>query len=136
MQEHDYGTIDEPQDFKSIPAGEYTVRIADVRVGVTRDGSERWGMRLVVTDGEYAGRTAAWDGLTFSERGLPRVKFVLSRLGFDVGGRLALEPEDLIGHEAHVRLLEEEVTNAEGRSVSRLRVPFTGWSRAANGAPF
>ena len=137
MQEHDFGRVDEVQDFKSIPAGEYTVKIDEVRVGVTRDGSERWAMRLVVTDGDYAGRTAAWDGLAWSERGLPRVKFVLSRLGFDVAGRLALEPDDLVGHEAHVRLIEEEQTDATtGRRVVRLKVPYTGWNRVASGTPF
>jgi hypothetical protein len=137
MQEHDFGLVDEVQDFKSIPAGEYTVKIDEVRVGVTREGSERWALRLVVTDGDYAGRTAAWDGLTWSERGLPRVKFVLSRLGFDVAGRLALEPGDLVGHEAHVRLIEEEQTDATtGRRAVRLKVPYTGWTHAASGTPF
>jgi hypothetical protein len=137
VQEIDFGRVGEVQDFKSIPAGEYTVRIEEVRVGVTRDGAERWAMRLVVTDGDYAGRTAAWDGLTWSERGLPRVKFVLARLGFDVAGRLALESGDLVGHEAHVRLVEEERTDAAtGEQVVRLKVPYTGWARASNGAPF
>ena len=55
--------FDEVTDFQSIPVGEYTVRVGEVRVGVTRDGSERWGMRLIVSEGDYAGRTAAWDGL-------------------------------------------------------------------------
>ena len=133
-QEHDFENVPDPEDYKSIPPGEYTVRVADVRVGVTRDGAERWGMRFEVTDGEYAGRTAAWDGLVWSARALPRVKHVLACMGFDTGGRLALEPEDLIGREVHVVLVEEERTDAEsGRTVSRLRVPYLGYERAANG---
>ena len=47
--------------------------IEEVRPGATREGSPRWACRLEVAEGEYAGRTAAWDSLVFSERGLPRV---------------------------------------------------------------
>lgn len=135
QQVHDFEQVSEPEDFKSIPAGEYTVRVAEVRVGVTRDGAERWGMRLEVADGEYAGRTAAWDGLVWSERGLPRVKLVLSRMGFDVSGRLALEPRDLVGREVHARLVDDDWTDPDtGRSVSRLTVPFRGYRRVASDA--
>jgi hypothetical protein len=137
MQEHDFGRVEDVKDFQSIPAGEYTVRVAHVREGVTREGSERWAMQLVVSDGDYAGRTAAWDALIWSEKGLPRAKFVLAQLGFDVEGRLALEAQDLIDREAHVRLVtQESFDELSQRTIVRLKVPYTGYSRAANGAPF
>src|SRR5687768_18547364 len=97
MQEHDFGNVADPESYVSVPAGVYRVRIAEVRVGSTRDGAERWALRLEVAEGEYAGRTAAWDGLVWNDRGLPRVKYVLARLGFDTGGRIALDSEDLRG---------------------------------------
>lgn len=135
MQEHDFGRVDEVTDFKSVPAGEYTVRIGEVRVGVTRDGAERWGLKLVVATGDFAGRTAAWDGLVWSERGLPRVKHVLGRLGFDVSGTLRIEPEDLVGLEVHVILHDDErIDPISGRPIQRLKVPFTGYESVANGA--
>ena len=80
----DFSLVDDVESFISVPEGIYLCRIADVREGVTRDGSPRWGIRLEVAEGEYAGRTAAWDGLPWSERGLPRVKQVLSHCEADL----------------------------------------------------
>ena len=135
MQERDWSSVGEVEDFLSIPAGEYRCRIGEVRVGVTRDGSERWGLRLEVCDGDYAGRTAAWDGLIWSERGLPRIKYVLGRLGFDTSGRLALAPEHLVDRVVVATLQEEEREDPiSGRRVVRLRVPYLGYAPAENGS--
>src|SRR5262245_66311802 len=92
----DFSKVEDAESFVSIPEGTYVCRIADVRQGLTRDGSPRWSLRLEVAEGEYAGRTAAWDSLVFSERGLPRVKQVLQRFGFDVSGTVELQPDDLL----------------------------------------
>lgn len=136
MQSHDFAEVHENFNFRSIPAGEYRCRICEVRVGLTREGSERWGLRLEVADGEYAGRTAAWDGLVWSERGLPRIKYVLARLGFDVTGRVALEAHDLVGRELVATLQEEERDDpVSGQRVRSLRVPYMGYGQAPNGSP-
>lgn len=127
----DFGPVGSVEDFVLVPPGTYTCRIAEVREGITRDGSARWALRLEVADGEYAGRTAAWDGLVWSERGLMRVKFVLERLGFDVGGVLEVEPGDLVGRRARVQLFEEEWYDSRtGRQRTRLSVPYTGYDEA------
>jgi len=124
----DFSTVDDAESFVSIPEGTYLCRIAEVRPGLTREGSPRWGLRLEVREGEYAGRTAAWDGLVFSERGLPRVKQVLGRLGFDVSGTLDLQPDDLVDLQAKVQLLTEERENPlTGKRIVRLRVPYAGY---------
>jgi hypothetical protein len=135
MQSHDFGAVQDNHSFTSIPAGEYRCRICEVRVGLTKEGSERWALRLEVAGGDLAGRTAAWDGLVWSERGLPRVKYVLARLGFDVSGRLALEAYDLVGREVTATLQEEERDDPlSGQRVVRLRVPYYGYGPLANGA--
>ena len=124
----DFSTIDDAESYVSIPEGTYVCRIAEVREHSTRDGSPRWGMRLEVVDGEYAGRTAAWDSLNFSERGLPRVKQVLQRFGFDVSGAVELHPQDLIDLRARAQcLLEEYEDKLTGRRQTRLRVPYLGY---------
>ena len=124
----DFSTVEDAESFVSIPEGTYVCRIAEVRPHLARDHSPRWGLRLEVIDGEYAGRTAAWDWLGFSERGLPRVKQVLERFGFDVSGTLELEPGDLVGLRARVQcLLEEYEDKLTGKRQTRLRVPFMGY---------
>ena len=128
----DFTTIEDGESYVSIPEGTYLCRIAEVREGTTRELAPRWGLRLEVVEGEYAGRTAAWDALIFSERGLPRVKHVLARLGFDVSGALELVPTDLLDLRVRAQCqLEEHEDRLTGRRQKRLRVPYLGYESAA-----
>ena len=128
----DFSSIEDVESFLSIPEGSYLCRVAEVREGLTREGSPRWALRLEVADGEYTGRTAAWDGLVWSERGLPRVKCVLGHLGFDVGGALDVSPGDLVDRRIRAQLVNEEREDpVSGRRVARLRVPFMGYAPAS-----
>lgn len=129
MPRFDFSKVDQKDSFVSVPAGAYTCRVAEVRLGAARDGSERWSLRLDVVEGEHAGRMAAWDSLTWSERGVSRVKRVLGALGFDVTGELEVEPEDLKGLCARVQVFPEEWEDAvTGRRQERNIVPFSGWA--------
>ena len=120
--------LEDTDSFVTIPEGFYLCRVAEVRPGTTRDGQPRWGLRLEVAEGDHAGRTAAWDGLTFSERGLPRVKQVLEQLGFDVSAPLDLDPDDLLERPVRVQLvLETREDPLTGRRVERLKVPYQGY---------
>jgi hypothetical protein len=128
----DFSTVEDAESYISIPEGTYVCRIADVRESVTRDGSARWALRLEVLDGEYAGRTAAWDALIFSERGMPRVKHVLAMLGFDVSGSLDIESEHLKGLQVRAQcLIEEYEDRLTGKRQRRLRVPYSGYESAS-----
>ncbi len=131
----DFRQVHDVESFVSIPEGRYLCRVAEVREGLARDGSVRWSMRLEVADGEFAGRTAGWDSLTWSERGIQRVKRVLSALGLDTSGVLELEPGDLVGREVEAMFQAEEREDPlTGRRVLRLRVPFSGYfARDADG---
>lgn len=120
------------EDYTSVPPGHYPCRIAEVREGASRDGDPRWSFRLEVIEGEYAGRTAAWDGLSWGERGLKRAKYILSSFGFDVSGSLDLEPNDLMGLSAWVEVENEErFDEGTGQSVVRPKVPFLGYTDAS-----
>ena len=124
----DFSQIQDVESFVAVPPGAYRCRVADVREGTSRDGSVRWSLRLEVADGEFAGRTAAWDALTWSERGVHRVRHALAAMGFDTTGVLELRAHDLIGSEVRVDVQPEEREDPlTGRRQLRLRVPYAGY---------
>lgn len=126
----DFSSVEDVESYVSVPAGEHDVRIAEVREGRSRDGSVRWTFRLEVIDGDHAGRTAAWDSLTWSERGVFRVKKVLEAFGLDVRGELEIESNDLVNLRARVQVVPEEREDpATGRRQVRMRVPYLGYAR-------
>jgi hypothetical protein len=128
----DFSSVDDIDSYVFVPEGEHDCRVADVREGTSRDGSVRWSFRLEVLNGEWAGRTAAWDSLTWSERGVYRVKKVLEALGLDVRGELEIEPQDLLNLQARVRVVPEEREDpVTGRRQVRMRVPYLGYAPRA-----
>jgi hypothetical protein len=131
----DFSNVDDVESFVSVPAGLHDVRVAEVREGRSRDGSTRWTFRLEVLDGDHAGRTAAWDSLTWSERGIYRVKKVLSALGIDVRGEVEVNSNDLVGLRARVLVQPEEREDpATGKRQVRMRVPYLGYEPLVEGA--
>lgn len=133
----DFSQVEDVDSFVQVPEGRYLCRIGEVREGETQAGDLRWALRLEVAEGELAGRTAAWDGLVWSKRGLGRVKYVLGVLGFDVSGALDVSAEDLLGRRAYVDFFLEEWTDrASGKRVERLAVPFLGYEAAPDDSPF
>jgi hypothetical protein len=130
---YDFSNVEDIESFVSVPEGRYLCRVAEVREGLARDGSARWSLRLEVADGDYAGRTAGWDSLTWSERGLPRVKRVLETLGLDTQGVVDIDSSELIGRRVTAVFQEEEREDPlSGRRTLRLRVPYSGYSPAEN----
>ncbi len=125
----DFSHVEDVESFVSIPEGTYACRVTDIREGLTRDGHPRWSFRLVVDAGEFAGRTAAWDSVSWSERGMRRAKHVLEMLGFDVQGEIDLESEDLVGRRASALIrFEEREDPVLGTRQIRPRVPYMGYS--------
>lgn len=133
----DFSQVDDVDSFVTVPEGRYLCRVGEVREGETQAGDLRWALRLEIAEGELAGRTAAWDGLVWSHRGLGRVKYVLGVLGFDVSGPLDVGAQDLLGRRAHVDFFIEEWTDrTSGKRVERLAVPFLGYEPAHDDSPF
>jgi hypothetical protein len=127
----DFSSVDDVESYITVPEGVHHCRIAEVREGRARDGSVRWSFRLEVMDGDYAGRTAAWDSFTWSERGVYRVKKVLAALGLDVRGELEIDSADLVNLEARVKVEPEEREDpVTGRRQVRMRVPYLGYAAA------
>ncbi len=129
---YDFSDVEDVEEFVSVPEGEYLCRVAEVREGVARDESLRWSMRLEVVEGYVSGRTAGWDSITWSERGVHRVKHVLDALGFETDGTLDVDTGELIGRQAFVTFKEEEWEDPQtGRRQVRLGVPVIGYRAAA-----
>lgn len=124
----DFSKVEDVESFVSVPEGTYLCRISEVRAGTTRDGDPRWSFRLTVDQGEHAGRTAAWDGISLSERGMKRTKHVLSKLGFETAGVVDVDLDDLVDRRAWVRVdFEEREDPISGTRQVRPRVPFLGY---------
>ena len=126
--EIDFKQVEDLEDLRAVPDGEYPCRIIEVRESRSPAGHVRWGMRWEVLRGDWQGRTACWDSLHWSERGLPRLKYVLRILGFDVTGELAVKATDLEGRSALVVCTSEEREDPVS-GIRRLlnRVPFAGY---------
>jgi len=131
---YDFSEVDDVESFVSVPEGRYRCRVAEVREGLARDGSVRWSLRLEVDEGEYAGRTAGWDSLTWSERGIARVKRALDALGLDTSGVVELEAHELVGRRVEALFQSEEREDPlSGRRMLRLRVPYAGYAPVEGG---
>lgn len=134
--ELDFTDTDELRDFVTVPEGTYLCRVALVQPGTTRNGDTRWGLRLVVAEGDFVGRQAAWDGLVFSDRGMPRARQLLSALGIPCNGRVEIEPADLVGRTVLVAVRAQESEDpVSGQRVRRNEVPYDGYRPATDVAP-
>ncbi|MEM7205235.1 MAG: hypothetical protein AAF628_33580 [Planctomycetota bacterium] len=125
--EVDLTPADGINDYITVPAGSYVCEIAEVRPGTTRAGDPRWGIRLIVAEGEYTGRQAAWDGLVFSRRGRARVRRILGALGLPNQGKVDLAPADVEGRRALVEVRPSEFEDPSGETVRRNEVPYDGY---------
>ncbi len=131
----DFGSVDNIEDLRAVPPGEYECKVAEVRESQSPSGHVRWGLRWEVVAGEMVGKTACWDSLHWSERGLPRAKYVLQVLGMEVEGCVSMEPSELEGKVALVQIAPEEREDpVTGIRRCMNRVPFAGYQPLAKNA--
>ncbi len=116
--------------YLSVPAGTYLCEVAEIRTRTSRAGDELWSLRLVVVEGEHAGRHAAYDNLVWSLRGRARLRRVLRALGLTAEGCVGIEPEDLQGRRALVEVRPVAYTNDAGETIRRNEVPYDGYRPA------
>ncbi len=131
----DFETTKKVSDFVSVPAGTYLCRVGQVRPGTTRNGDERWSISLVIAEGQFAGKQAAWDNLVFSPRGLARVRLVFEAFGLPSSGRVDVMPSDLEGCTAFVEVRPAEYAAAGGPVIRRNEVPYAGYRAVEGAAP-
>ena len=114
---------------KLLPEGKYLCSLIDVETTTNRAGAPMWTLKFEVKEGAFKGRWI-WDRLFFSQKALPRVKYVFSRLGIDTRGQMTLKPGALIGRPAIVEVVIEEYEKRDGSMDERNTVPFDGYTRA------
>ncbi|MEM1448663.1 MAG: hypothetical protein AAF957_13615 [Planctomycetota bacterium] len=120
-------------DFVVVDDGDYRMRVGSVSEDRSPERGVSWMLRLELVGGDRAGRTAVTDWLNFTARGMHRVRIVLAALGFDVSETLEVEPDQLVGREAIVRLrTQETVREPDGRLQRRSKVTYDGWSPLAD----
>ena len=125
----------EDADYTTVPEGTYLVRITEVRNGTTKNGDERWGIRLVVAEGEFVGRQAAWDNLVFSHRGITRIRRVFEAFRLPVKGRVSVQSENLVGRQAFAEIRSSEYVHPDGARIRRNEVPYSGYSPCPEDGP-
>jgi Protein of unknown function (DUF669) len=125
--ELDFNDREQVTDYISVPEGTYLCRIMDVRERQTRNGDALWALKLMVAEGEFSGRDAAWDNLVFSSRGLNRVKTVFAAFGLPADGKIQVDPGDLLNREVFATVRPAEYMSAEGSIVRRNEVPYDGY---------
>jgi hypothetical protein len=122
-------------DFAPVPPGVYAARVRSVEKGSTKpqadqSSNELWTLEIELLAGPegaedptFQGRKV-WDRITWSEKGLSRVKLVLKALGFDVETDEEIDwmPEHLVNRGARV-----EVVIGEWNGRKRNEIPFAGW---------
>ncbi len=121
----------QPGDYVTVPAGTYLCEVAEIRTRTSRAGDELWSLRLVVVEGEHAGRHAAYDNLVCSLRGRVRLRRVLLAFGLKAEGRSGIEPEDLQGLRALVEVRPVTYSNDAGETIRRNEVPYDGYRPAS-----
>ncbi len=130
MPELDFDLI---PDSALMPAGVYDCTISNVATDErTKNGDEMWILTLTVSKGPYLARSI-FDRLVFSERALPRIKLICSRLGIPVKGKFNLEPRHLRGKDVQV-VVEIDERTFDGKLLKSNKVTFDGYNPdGANG---
>jgi hypothetical protein len=90
-----------------LPDGWYNVSIAEVKPGVSKQGHPKMDLQLIVEDGEYAGRRI-FDTLSFHPQALWRTKAVMVAFGYAEDFSGAIEPGDMVGRVAEIRIAIEQ----------------------------
>ncbi|MBU1701036.1 MAG: DUF669 domain-containing protein [Candidatus Eisenbacteria bacterium] len=126
MPRINFSNVDDAQNFKPLPEGVYHCRVIDVKESSTLHGDDMWKLWFEVASGDYQGRRI-FDNLVFSDRAMPRVKHICSKLGVDVTGEVNMTPALLIDREAMVSVIEADYVDEGGNTKTSNRVLFAGY---------
>ena len=101
----------------------YRVEIISCNEQVSTNGHEYFGLAMRVLEGRYKSRLL-FDDIFFTEKSLPRLKYILKRLGWeDLPDGTYVAPEHFLGRQCRVTTLIEERPGRKPRN----RIPFRGY---------
>ena len=132
MTIHNLSHVEEPGGMDILEPGTYPVRVVDCEMKFADSGKKQWIVRMMVTEGIHTKKRII-DSLFFTEKALPRLRFVLDRFGVtefgaNMDGVDDDYPEVLIGREAYCTVTLEEYINRDNQKTTRNKVDFRGYS--------
>lgn len=96
---------------RMVPDGTYSVTIDEIGTEEGQSGYDYWAVRFKVTAGQYKG-SVLFDNLSHSPAALFKIKRLLEVLGVEAEGMVDIDPDELVGQELDVLVVNE---NFEGK---------------------
>lgn len=119
--------VDETQQFKVIPEGDYVAEIAKVEETKTKNDDDMWKVQFKVIEGEHTGTTIN-TFLVFNEGGYGNIKKLYKEIGgFDLAKAHNCVPSDIEGEKVIITVNIGEYTNREGVKVKNNTIPYGGF---------
>ena len=137
MPEIDFQNVPDPDpnagktSFEPLPDGQYKAFIKKVEEKQGQKGMY-YNVEWMITDGEFKDRLI-WDSVFFTIPSLPRLKIMMSRLGFDVSHPLNVTPELLTGKQAWITLEPKSYRNNAGNEVKTNKIAYAGFDLIGEG---
>ena len=119
--------VDETQQFKVIPEGDYVAEIVKVEETKTKNDDDMWKVQFKVIEGEHTG-TSIFSYFVFNEGGYGNIKKLYKEIGgFDLAKAHNCVPSDIEGEEVIITVAIGEYTNKEGNKVKNNSIPYGGF---------
>ena len=138
MPNVDFQNVPDPEPgegktmFEPLPDGQYKAFIKEVREKQGPKGMY-FSIEWMITDGEFRGRKI-WGSIFFTIPSLPRLKIMISRLGFDVSHPMDVTSEVLTGKQAWITLELKSYRNNNGDEVRTNKITYAGFDPIGEGA--
>lgn len=127
MPKVNFKDVDETQQFKVIPEGDYVAEIAKVEETKSQKGDDMWKVQFKVIEGDQKGATIN-TFMVFNEVGYGNIKKLYKEIGgFDLAKSHNCVPSDIEGEKVIITVQIREYTNREGVKVKNNSIPFGGF---------
>lgn len=127
MPKVNFKDVDETQQFKIIPEGDYVAEIAKVEETKSQKGDDMWKVQFKVIEGDQKGATVN-TFMVFNEGGYGNIKKLYKEIGgFDLAKSHNCVPSDIEGEKVIITVQIGEYTNKEGVKVKNNSIPFGGF---------
>ena len=127
MPKVNFKDVDETQQFKVIPEGDYVAEIAKVEETKSQKGDDMWKVQFKVIEGDQKGATVN-TFMVFNVGGYGNIKKLYKEIGgFDLAKSHNCVPSDIEGEKVVITVQIGEYTNKEGVKVKNNSIPFGGF---------
>lgn len=134
MPKVNFKNVDETQQFKVIPEGEYVAEIVKVEETTTSKGDDMWKVQFKIIEGEYVGSNI-FSYFVFNDGGYGNIKKLYKEIGgFDLAKTHNCVPADVEGEKVIITVNIGEYTNKEGVKVKNNSIPYGGFKSIDNDA--